>query len=170
MNDYDVSSNGDRWYVDTHTGEIREWVGEANYLLPIDLATITSREIFDRVVSDRIGKRRNLKLWISPLMLDVVVERRLSIPAISILCLLGQKIAYNNMVYTTAKDISEGSGYVRQTVSTALQELIMSGFVREVGNKLKEKDSRFLLVNPLYFFIGFYPHRDNLIKDWMIGH
>ena len=93
MNDYDVSSNGDRWYVDTHTGEIREWVGEANYLLPIDLATITSREIFDRVVSDRVGKRRNLKLWISPLMLDVVVERRLSIPAISILCLLGQKIA-----------------------------------------------------------------------------
>jgi len=116
-----------------------------------------------------VGKRK-FRLWVSPMLLDIVIEKQISIPAISILCLLGQKIGYNNMVYTTAKDISEGSGYVRQTVSSALVELGQAGFVKEVDNKLKEKDSRFLLVNPLYFFLGFYPHRDTLIKDWMLGH
>jgi DNA-binding transcriptional ArsR family regulator len=169
MNDNDVSSNGDRWYVDTHTGEIREWVGEATYLLPIDISKIDSRQVYDSLVKERVGKRK-FRLWVSPMLLDIVIEKQISIPAISILCLLGQKIGYNNMVYTTAKDISEGSGYVRQTVSSALGELGQAGFVKEVDNKLKEKDSRFLLVNPLYFFLGFYPHRDTLIKDWMLGH
>lgn len=169
MGNNEVSPFDDRWVIDTETGEIVEKVGrDIFYLPPIDLSIITSKRIFDEVVSQRLSRKR-YRLWVSPLLLDVVIERNVSIPALSILCYLGQKIGYNNMVYTTFKEIQEGSGYVRQTVSYAISELKSRNLLREVSNKLEERDSRFFLINPLYFFLGYYPNRDNLIKDWMLG-
>lgn len=170
MSDNEVSSNGDRWVVDLDTGETyEEGKGrEVYYLPPLELSAITSREVYDSVVRARYKKF--MKLKISPILLDIIVERGLSIPAMSVLCLLGQKIGYNNMVYTSVKELVEGSGYIRQTVSAALGELKDGGMVREVDNKLKEKESRFLLVNPLYFFLGYYPNRDKLLNEWMLGH
>lgn len=167
--DNEVSSFGDRWAVDPETGELYE-VGERGsyYLPPLDISAITSKEIYDSVVKARV--KRFMKLKISPILLDVIVDRGLSIPAMSVLCLLGQKIGYNNMVYTSIKELVEGSGYIRQTVSGAIMELKEVGMVREVNNKLKEKESRFFLVNPLYFFLGYYPNRDKLLNEWMLGH
>ena len=167
--DNEVSSNGDRWVVDPETGELYEVESNNTYYLPpLDISSITSREVYDPVVKARLKKF--MKLKISPILLDVIVDRGLSIPAMSILCLLGQKIGYNNMVYTSVKELVDGSGYIRQTVSNAIGELKDNGMLREVDNKLKEKESRFFLVNPLYFFLGYYPNRDKLLNEWMLGH
>lgn len=171
MNTNEVSSNGDstNYAVDYHTGEIFEVRGmDGTFLQPIDIANMGSKEVFEKTVKDRLSRKR-YRLWVSPMLLDMVVERQVSIPSLSVLCLLGQKIGYNNMVYTTFKDICTGSGYVRQTVSNAITELKEKGLLRECSHKLEERDSRFFLVNPLYFFLGYYPHRDNLIKDWIMG-
>jgi DNA-binding MarR family transcriptional regulator len=172
VSDNEVSSNGytyqmTEYVVDKNTGEILEVVKDIPYQQPIDISSIVSREIFEGVVNLR--RKKWYKLWISPLVLDIVIDRGISIPALSVLCLLGQRIGYNNMVYTTSKDLMVGSGYGRQAVSGAISELKQSGYIREVDNKLQERDSRFFLVNPLYFFLGYFPHRDNLIKDWMRG-
>lgn len=169
MGNNELSSNGDTWLIDYSTGELYEGRGEnVSYVQPIDLKAITSLAYFEAVVKERLSRRR-YRLWVSPMLLDMVVERQISIPSLSILCLLGQQIGYNNMVYTTSKKISEGSGYVRQTVSSAIVELKSKGLLRESENKLEERDSRFFLVNPLYFFLGYYPNRDNLIKNWIMG-
>lgn len=169
VDDNEVSSNGDRWAVDPETGELYEVEANSSYYLPpLDISTIVSREVYDSVVKARV--KRFMKLKISPILLDVIVDRGLSIPAMSVLCLLGQKIGYNNMVYTSVKELVDGSGYIRQTVSSAIVELKDSGMVREVSNKLKERESRFFLVNPLYFFLGYYPNRDKLLNEWMLGH
>lgn len=157
------------YFVDVDTGEILS-AGQSGsgYIKPIDISAIVAKDIYEEVVRSRVGKRR-YKLWISPLLLDVVIDKALTIPALSVLCFLGQKIGYNNMVYITLREIGEGSGYGRQAVSKALTELRRKGFLREVGNKLEERDSRFFLVNPLYFFLGYYPVRDLLLKDWVMG-
>lgn len=168
----ELSSNGDttsNYAVDYSTGEIYEVRAvDISYLQPIDISAIGSKGIFENIVKERLSRKR-YRLWVSPMLLDMVVEKQISIPSLSVLCLLGQKIGYNNMVYTTFKDICLGSGYVRQTVSNAITELKEKGLLRECSHKLEERDSRFFLVNPLYFFLGYYPHRDNLIKDWMLG-
>jgi DNA-binding MarR family transcriptional regulator len=167
--DNEVSSNGDRWVVDPETGELYEVESSSTYYLPpLDISSITSRELYDSIVKVRLKKF--MKLKISPILLDVIVDRGLSIPAMSVLCLLGQKIGYNNMVYTSVKELVDGSGYIRQTVSNAIGELKDNGMLREVDNKLKEKESRLFLVNPLYFFLGYYPNRDKLLNEWMLGH
>lgn len=169
LDDNEVSPFDDRWYINKDTGEITEKIAsDIMYLPPIDISTITSRDVYDRLVAGRTS-RRKYRLWVSPLLLDIVIERGMSIPALSILCYLGRNVGYNNMVYVTMKEIQEGSGYVRQTISTALTELKGRGFIREVSNKLEEKDSRFLLISPLYFFLGYYPNRDTLLRDWMLG-
>ena len=171
MTTNEVSSNGDitNYAVDYTTGEVYEVRSvDITYLQPIDISAIGSKIRFDEIVRERISRRR-YRLWVSPMLLDMVVEKQISIPSLSVLCLLGQKIGYNNMVYTTFKDICIGSGYVRQTVSGAIAELKEKGLLRECSHKLEERDSRFFLVNPLYFFLGYYPHRDNLIKDWIMG-
>jgi hypothetical protein len=169
MENNEVSANGDRWIVDYNTGEAFLVTAEnVSYLAPLDIKTIVSQETFNQVVKERMYRKR-YRLWVSPMLLDMVIERQISIPSLSILCLLGQQIGYNNMVYTSIKKLSEGSGYVRQTVSSAVVELKSHGLLREPENKLEERESRFFLVNPLYFFLGYYPHRDNLIKDWIMG-
>lgn len=165
MKEDEVSPFDDTWQIDPLTGEILSDVKHQEYLVPIDVKLILSREDYDREV--RLRRKRWMKLWISPLLLDVIIERHLTIPAISVMCVLGQKVGYQTMVYTNLKDLVKESGHVRQTVSNALTELKDNGFIREVGNKLKEKDSRFLLLNPLYFFVGYYPSRDKLIREWV---
>lgn len=163
-----MSPFDDRWFVNKETGEISEKIGsDVYYLPPIDLSAITSRSIYDKLIASRTS-RRKYRLWVSPLLLDIVIERGMSIPALSVLCYLGRSVGYNNMVYLTMKEIQEGSGYVRQTVSSALSELKAKKYVREVGNKLEERDSRFFLISPLYFFFGYYSNRDILLRDWML--
>jgi len=177
MSDNEVSAFADTclingYLIDKQTGEIVAEGGryahqDISYLQPLDISSITSRGVYEEVVKARIKKW--YKLWVSPMLLDIVIERGTSIPALSTLCLLGQKIGYNNMVYTSIKELATDSGYSRQTVTGAVVELKQKGFVREVENRLEEKESRFLLINPLYFFLGYYPHRENLLKDWMMG-
>jgi DNA-binding MarR family transcriptional regulator len=168
MSNNDLSSNGDTWVLDPYTGELLQRGSiEPSYLPPLDISSIVSQEVFNEVVKDR--KKKWMKLWVSQLVLDIVVERNLTIPALSVLCLLGQKIGYNNMVYTNIKSLAADSGYVRQTVSNSITELKDKGFIREPNNKLNERDSRFFLVNPLYFHLGYYYNRDNIIREWIMG-
>jgi DNA-binding transcriptional ArsR family regulator len=170
MEENEVSANGDTWYVDKVTGEIyqRRSHVDISYLAPVDIHNIKSRDVYNRVVVERTNNKR-YRLWVCPLLLDMVIERNVSIPALSILCLLGRKVGYNNMVYTTTKELCEDGRYSRQTVSTALSELREGGFIREPNSKLEGKDDRFILISPLYFFLGYYPYRDVLLRDWMLS-
>lgn len=166
MNEKQVSSNGDRWVVDEYTGELYEYREVIpQYQQPIDISTITSLEAYQELLTQKIGGRK-FKLQVSPLLLDVVVDKVLTIPAISLFCLLGQKIGYNTIVYTSVGGLVKETGYVRQTVSLALSELKDKGFVKEPDVRLNRKGDRLLLVSPLYFFLGHFYNRDNCIKDW----
>jgi hypothetical protein len=158
-------------YVDIYTGELvsGKELNDRGYAVPVVVSEITSREKYKQVVEDRL-KINRYRLQVSHVLLDLVTERQLSIPALSVFCYLGQNIGYNNMVFTTIKDIQEGSGYTRQCVSDAIQELKKNDLVREVEHKLENKADRFFLISPVFFFLGYYPYRDNLIRSWIKGN
>lgn len=164
MSNNELSSNGDTWEVDSLTGELLQREEEL-YINPIDVYSIVNRTMYSKLVIEHTGKRK-YRLSVSPLLLDLVVDKGLTIPSLSIFCLLGQKVSYRNIIYTTTRELIEGSGYSRQTVSNSLSELSINGFIRECRNSLEGRDDRLILISPLYFFLGYYPHRDNLIKDW----
>jgi DNA-binding transcriptional ArsR family regulator len=169
----ELSANGDTWILNTLTGELTQDAEETNknprpYLDPIDIPSITSLEEYTKVIKEKTYRRR-YKLWICPLLLDIITEKHISIPALSLLCLLGRKVGYNNMVYTSTKELAEGCGYSRQTISSSLSELKGCGLIKEPNPKLVGKDDRFILVSPLYFFLGYYPYRDVLLRDWMLS-
>lgn len=155
---------------DVNTGEVLEdeVILGRGYVKPFDISVIHCKEDFDKSVVEVLA-RRKFKLWVSPLLLDVIIERKLSSPALGIYCFLGQSIGYSTYVYLTIKEMSEGSGYVRQTVYKTLDELEEAGLIRKVGNKLKNREDRFYAINPLYFYLGYYPNRENALKDWMMG-
>lgn len=155
--------------VDPLTGELLSKMGTtlgSNYIIPMEVDKITCKEDYELQVKGVVANRR-LKLWVSPFLLDVIVERQVSSPALGIYCLLGQSIGYSTYVYLTTKEMVESSGYVRQTIYKALDELIAKGFVFAMPNKLKEREDRFLMLNPLYFYVGYYPNRENALKEWM---
>jgi DNA-binding transcriptional ArsR family regulator len=164
----DVLENAADWVVNEYTGEIFErgdFEKEIRYSQPIELDKIVSREVYDGIVADKTSRKR-YKLWVSGFVLDIVAEKVLSGKALCLLCVLGREIGYNNMVYCTLAEMILKTGYVRQTVGEALAELKNLGFVKEVKNKFKGRDDRLFLINPLYFFLGYYPHKDKLVKDW----
>jgi hypothetical protein len=153
------------------TGEIFEEgvpLVAGRYLQPLDISGVRNKETFDVAIKATVG-RRNYKLWVSPFILDIIVERELSAPALGLLCFLGQNISYHTYVYLSTKEIVEGSKYVRQTVVSSLSELLEKHLVRKMSNKLEDKGDRFLALNPLYFYLGYYPNRDNVLKDWVGG-
>ena len=132
---------------------------------PIDISTIRSKEIFDEVVSGKIGKRK-YRLWVSPLLLEMVIDKDIYISSLSVFCYLGQNIGYSNMVYLRTKDIVDQCRYTRQTISLAIEDLKVRGLIKEVVQKLEGRDDRFFLIYPLYFFLGYFPMRDVLLRDW----
>ena len=171
MNTYQVYRNrytSDTMNVNMDTGELVESYEDTHYLVPIDISGIGSKEQYDSLITEHIGKKK-YRLVISPVLLDLVVDKVIPMSTLCIFCLLGQKVGYRNMVYTNTKELIEGSGYGRTHISRALSELSINGFIRECDNKLKEKGDRLILVSPLYFFLGYYPHRDGVIKDWYKG-
>lgn len=170
MNINHLSGIADTWQIDTETGEVMGMgISGANterYSPPIVISSIKSRGVYEEIIREKTSRRKYV-LRISPLLLDVIIAKEVSIPAISVLCSLGRKIGYNNMVYTTSRELSIDSKYSRQGVSMAITELKKAGFIKEPNGKVGEKGDRFLLINPLYFFLGYYPYRDNLIRDWI---
>ncbi len=156
--------------VDMATGELI-YVGSGAdlvYSQPIDIPSITSREVYDEIVKEKTRNKR-YRLLVSRVLLDVIIDKQLSIGALSVFCFLGQSIGYNNMVYTSVKEIQKGTSYSRDWVYVALEELQRAGLIREVSHKLRGKADRMFLINPVYFFLGYYPYKENLIKDWMMG-
>lgn len=170
MDDYELSANGDTYLVDPLTGEIFTATHSKDpwYSKPIDISAIGSRLQYEEAIKECVG-RRKYKLWVSPFLLDIVIDKQLSPSALGLFCYLGQNIGYNNMVYLTTKQIVEDTGYSRQTVSTSLSEIENNHLIRKVDNKLEGRDDRFYLVNPLYFYLGYYPNRDRIIKEWLVG-
>lgn len=168
--DNEVSVQADSYTVDLRTGEIcDDWEEvEPTYLEAINTDNIHSFDDYLDVVRDRM-KGKRYRLFISPLLLDMVIEKSIGIPALCVFCMLGQKVGYGNMVYTTTREICQVTGYSRQTVSGVIQELLSHRLLKEVGKKLKGRDDRFFLISPLYFFLGYHPHRDALIKGWFMG-
>ena len=162
---------------DKETGEILEGVWEnsvqevlpVRYIKPFIIADVTNKEVFDERVKDTTA-RRKFRLWVSSLIPDLIVDKELSIAELGVFCYLATNIGYGYHVYTSIKDLVDGTGYVRQTVYKALDRLEEGGFIRRCSNKLTAKEDRMYMVNPLYFYLGYYPNRDNALKDWMLGH
>ena len=138
----------------------------SRYVKPLEIELITSREEYDRQIKAVLA-RRQYKLWVSQFLLDIIVDRQVSSPALGLYCFLGQSIGYGTYVYLSTKEMVQGSGYVRQTVYKSLQELEDKYLIRKIPNKLKEREDRFYFVNPLYFYLGYYPNRENALKEWM---
>ena len=159
------------------TGEILEGSWEnsvqevlpARYIKPFIISDVTNKEVFEERVKDTTA-RRKFRLWVSSLIPDLIVDKELSIAELGVFCYLATNIGYGYHVYTSIKDLVEGTGYVRQTVYKALDRLEEGGFIRKCSNKLTAKEDRMYMVNPLYFYLGYYPNRDNALKDWMLGH
>lgn len=162
-----LSSYDDTWRLEQQYEEVTIGGSRLDVTMshPIDILSIISRDKYNEVISSKIGGKR-FRLMVSPILLEVVVEKKISIPAISVFCLLGRMVGYHNLVYTTTKDMCSLSGYGRQTVSGVIQELLFHGLLREYDHSLKGKDDRFFVLNPIYFFLGYYPHRDSLIQAW----
>ena len=132
---------------------------------PIDISSIRSREVFNEMIGGKIGKRK-YRLWVSPLLLEMVIDKDIYISSLSVFCYLGQNIGYSNMVYIKTKDIVDQCSYTRQTVSLAIEDLKVRGLIKEVVQKLEGRDDRLFLIYPLYFFLGYFPMRDVLLRDW----
>ena len=167
----DEEGNDVQVCMDDSTGEIVEYVSskglvrEIAYPPPIDISTLNSRDIFDTIVKQKIGKKR-YQLWVGSGLLDLVVGKEYHPSVFGLFCYLGQSIKYNNMVYTDSKEMSEGTGYNRDTVRKAVVQLVKAGLIRQVDNELENVVDRLFLINPRYFFLGYYPYRSVLIKDW----
>lgn len=160
-----IPSELEGYVVDTSTGELI-YKGDESYSVPVDISTITNKGKFDQMVKDKLAGRK-YRLVVSHVLLDLIVDKSLSIGALSVFCYLGQNIGYNNMTYTSIKSIQEGTSYGRDWVYMAIDELKTKGLLREVEHKLEGRADRMFLVNPVYFFLGYYPHKDNLIRDWI---
>lgn len=158
---------------DKETGEILENGGysdhnKVKYLKPFILDGVNNKEVFLERVNDTVG-RRKFRLWVSPLLPDLIVDKELSIAALGVFCYLATNIGYGTTVYVSIREVVEGSGYVRQTVYKALEELENGGYLRKTDNKLSLKEDRMYTMNPLYFYKGYYPHRENALKSWVMG-
>lgn len=140
---------------------------EFGYINPIIISEIDSKEVFDVIV--RMRRKKFMKLYINPLFLDVISDRVLSNQGLYVLSVLAQNIGYNSMVYTTVEDIVKETELPRYKVSLAISELKEKGFLREPSNRLLEKNARFLILNPVYFFLGYYSQREGLLRDWVMG-
>lgn len=167
----DEEGNTVQTCMDNSTGEIVDYVvskgvvRDISYPPPIDISTINSKEIFDHIIKQRVGKKR-YQLWVGSVLLDLVVGKQYHPSVFGMFCYLGQSIKYNNMVYTNTKEMGEGAGYNRDTVRRVISQLIAGGLIKDVGNKLENPIERLFLVNPRYFFLGYYPYRNVLVKDW----
>jgi hypothetical protein len=104
----------------------------------IDISSITNRGIFEGIVRQKIGKRR-YRLWVGPELLEIVVAKDLHPSVYSVFCFLGQNIGYNNMVYLSTEEICNGTDH-----------------------------NRFFLVNPRFFYLGYYPYRNVLVNEWIL--
>lgn len=155
--------NGVRCRIDTDTGEVV--MKDYRYRTPIDIFKIKTKEQYNDIVKTARGKSK-WRLWVGDVLLDLIIERNISIPAASVFCCLGREVGFNNMVFTTTKELQDKTKHTRQTITLALKELKDHDLIRE-ASWVKEKGSRFFLLNPLYFFLGYYPYRDHLLKKWM---
>ena len=126
---------------------------------------VFSKKDFSRVVSKRRGKRR-FQLSVGSDILDLQLSGELPLSVFNLFCFLGKNVAYDNLVYLTTKEIQEGTGYVRQTVSDGLKTLETKALIRKVKSKVKRGD-RYYRINPRYFFKGYYPRRTEVIKEWV---
>lgn len=168
-----TDENGDVVHtcMDKNTGEIVDYViskgitRDISYPPPIDISLLNSRDIFEKITDQKIGKKR-YQLWVGNMLLDLVVDKKYHPSVFGMFCYLGQNVKYNNLIYTSTKEMSVGAGYNRDTVSKAVKKLKEEGLLREVDNKLEHPTDRLFMINPLYFFLGYYPYRSVLIKDW----
>lgn len=157
--------------LDDQTGEIVDYVISKQqsrniaYPAPIEIAVLNSREIFLSTVKQSIGKRR-YSLWVGEVLLDMVVDLKLHPSVFTVFCYLGRSLSYNHMVYTTTEELIKGTGYNRNTVGRAIKSLSELGMLRDAGVKLVGKSDKFFLLNPRYFFFGYYPYRQVLVRDW----
>lgn len=130
---------------------------------PIDISSIKNKAMYEAMVRSKV---KNYNLSIGRDLLEVAIAKSLTQAEMSVFCALGDMVGYNNMVYTTTKEIVALTGCVRQTVGDILDNLERKGLIKEVGEELEGKADRFILVNPRYFFKGYYPYREKLTMDW----
>lgn len=154
-------------WIDPITGEVlHNHVQGEEYIQPLDVTKIINRQVFEEEVRNRIG-RKKWKLMVSPLLLDLVTDRNISIAAISVFCCLGRNVSLYNLCCMSVQEVVDQTVYKKQTVNEAIRDLKEGGYLKEVV-ELEGKD-RLFCVNPLYFFLGFYPYREKLLRDWMRG-
>jgi|GEM_PF-4988684 len=160
--------------LDEETGELIDRVAytsitrDVEYSEPLDIMSITNKVKFNQAVAYKIGKRR-YNLWVGGSLLDLAIDRQVHPSELCIFFYLGREVGYNNLVYTSIGDILKGTGCGRTTVYSALQSLKDSGLIREVGIELDKDGDRMFAINPRYFFLGYYPYRQELVKDWYKG-
>lgn len=169
MSNNEVCPIDHTWDFDPITGEVRERVVlGSRYIQPLVLDEITSKATYDKAVKEVLAGRK-YRLWVSPFLLDIIIDKELEPREIGLFCFLGQNIAYNNLVYISTKEIISEMGYKRETVSRGLSVLESKFLIRKLDKKLEGKDDRMYQINPLYFFLGYYPNRDKVIGEWMMG-
>jgi hypothetical protein len=157
--------------LDEETGELIDRVASTNilmdleYISPIDISGITSRLKFEEVVAGKIGRKR-YNLWVGSSLLDLAIDKQVHPAPLCVLFYLGRSVAYNNLAYTSVQDIIKGTGHTKSTVYMALQTLEGIGLIKDVGVNLDRESDRLFTVNPRYFFLGYYPYRQELVKGW----
>jgi hypothetical protein len=129
---------------------------------PIEIHKIKSRGQFDEMVK---AKAKYFQLSIG---LDILDLRLTPTEAVLFNC-LGKLVGYNHMVYTTTRELLVDVGCTRKTLVDCLFSLESRNLIRQVGVELEGKGDRLILVNPRYFFKGYYPYREELIKRWYLG-
>ena len=128
---------------------------------PLTWEDVCDRDTYKRVVKGYKGNHK-YKLWISPLLLEVISE--LSPTGVKVLFLIAKQVGWHNVAYVHLPEFYEHCS--RPSVYRALKELRDMGLLREMSNNLPKGD-RLYKVSPVYFYLGWYPYRDVLVKNWI---
>lgn len=147
--------------LNVDTGELVE----LSYSEPIDTKKMVCRDSYNQEIL-RVRGKKKWRVGLGQLVLDLVIDRLLSIPALSLFCAMGREVGYHNVVMITNKEMREKTSYSRQTISNCIQELKREGLIKEAEWSIKGKEDRLFFLNPLYFYMGYYPYRDALLKQW----
>lgn len=157
--------------VDEETGELKDYIvnesipRDIQYPSPVEIHRITGRKAFEELLSEKIG-RRKYQLWVGNVLLDLAIDKDIHASIVTVFCFLGRKVGYNNIAYTSTKELVEGTGLNKRTVQRALDSLERMHLILKVVLDLDKAGDRLILINPRYFFLGYYPYRQVLVREW----
>lgn len=163
--------------VDPETGEffevqrrycsVREDVErkEKDPLPAYDLSKIECKEFFYAKLKGYYDEVKYTKLKIDKSVLDILLDKDLSVGALSLLAYLARNIYYRNYVYFVMDDFLEDMEVSERTANRYLKELF-GKYIKEIPSQAPMREM-ILAMNPNLFYFGKESMRVDSTQKWV---